>query len=319
MPLDVNRSDTLPPMSPLDNLRRIRRRMLALREAALAVERVGEDEIALVHPSRQVASRNLVDYLAVRQQDSRDLQYGLYGLGLSALGVLHRHVMASINAVLVILDRLCGEESRIEVLMRHPPLSSSRDALEAFADDTLGRAADPGLIRIMVTMPSEAADDPALIESLMEQGMSIMRVNCAHDGPESWLRMVENLRLAETRLGRRCRVAFDLAGPKLRSGPIVDGPETLRFKPKRDRRGRSTALVIVQFGPVADFSGHDSVTVPLDPGLCSQARPGDALHLKDARGRRRVLTITEVDGGTLRCTCDRTNDRDRHAGRVTQG
>ena len=214
--------------------------------------------------------------------------------------------MASIDAVLLILDRLCGEESGIEASTRHPPLSSSRDALEAFADDTLGQAADPALIRIMVTMPSEAADDPALIESLMEHGMSLMRVNCAHDGPESWLRMVENLRLAETKLGRRCRVAFDLAGPKLRSGPIADGPEVLRFKPERDRRGRTAAPAIVQFAPVADFSRHDRVTVPLNPGLCSHARPGDELHLKDARSRRRVLTITEVDGGTLRCTCDRT-------------
>ena len=79
MHLDANRSDSLPPSMSLDNLRRIRRRMLALREAALAVEHVGEDEVALVHPNRRVAARNLVDYLAVRQQDLRDLQYAFTG------------------------------------------------------------------------------------------------------------------------------------------------------------------------------------------------------------------------------------------------
>ena len=48
----------------------------------------------------------------------------------------------------------------------------------------------------MVTMPSEAASDPATICDFLQRGMNIMRVNCAHDGPEEWRRMVEYLRIA---------------------------------------------------------------------------------------------------------------------------
>ncbi len=37
--------------------------------------------------------------------------------------------------------------------------------------------------RIMVTMPSEAAADAALVEKLLANGMDCMRINCSHDDP----------------------------------------------------------------------------------------------------------------------------------------
>jgi len=46
----------------------------------------------------------------------------------------------------------------------------------------------------MVTMPSEAADDYALIEALVEAGMDCMRINCAHDDAAAWQRMIDHLR-----------------------------------------------------------------------------------------------------------------------------
>ncbi|RJG16996.1 pyruvate kinase, partial [Massilia cavernae] len=75
----------------------------------------------------------------------------------------------------------------------------------------------------MVTMPSEAACDSELIGDLLVRGMQVMRINCAHDDCEAWSRMVQNLRQAESRLGRTCKASFDLAGPKLRTGPIEPG------------------------------------------------------------------------------------------------
>ena len=76
----------------------------------------------------------------------------------------------------------------------------------------------------MVTMPSEAGDNPSIVESLLRQGMSTMRVNCAHDGPDTWRRMVDNLGAARSKVGAACRVAFNLADPELRTGPVADGP-----------------------------------------------------------------------------------------------
>lgn len=69
--------------------------------------------------------------------------------------------------------------------------------LERNTDESLGEAPDDRRVRIMVTLPSEAASDPVMICDFLRRGMNIMRVNCAHDGPEEWRRMVEYLRLAE--------------------------------------------------------------------------------------------------------------------------
>jgi pyruvate kinase len=91
--------------------------------------------------------------------------------------------------------------------------------LEHNAREVLGEAPSDRKVRIMVTMPSEAADDPSMIRDFLLRGMNIMRVNCAHDGPTEWPRMVENLRRAERETGKSSQIALDLAGPKLRTGP----------------------------------------------------------------------------------------------------
>jgi len=272
----------------------------------LDVEAIGEDEIALVHPDRRIGARNLVDYLAIRQQDLRELQRELYTMGLSSLGVVHRHVMASIDAVLRIVDCLAGHDDGLSTPSARPMASPDRGLLAAFADDTLGPAVRPDAVRVMVTMPSEAADDPTIIDGLVEQGMTVMRVNCAHDGPEAWARMVEHLRTAQSRHGSSCKVAFDLAGPKLRTGAVAPGPEVVRCQPVRDSMGRTVTPAAVRFAPGAADISETSDVLPLDPALCAKARIGDTLHLEDARGRARVLQVVAAEPAGLLCLCDRT-------------
>jgi pyruvate kinase len=293
---------TLPP----NQLTALRGQLLALRQHALDVERFGEDEIALAHPSRRPAARNLVDYLALRQRDISNLQRELQHHGFSSLGVIQGHVLATIDAVLGVLDALSGETRPLLNQAVYPTFESALKALRAFADDTLGPCPAEGTVRVMVTMPSEAAVDPAIIDNLLSQGMSIMRVNCAHDGPEAWSAMIEHLRRAEQKHRRVCRISFDLAGPKLRTGPVAPGPEVLRFKPVRDRLGRVTGLGTIPFGPAADTDEDDVTLVPLSAQLHQRAQPGDVLRLDDARGRRRDLLVDNVGRHSLLCTTDRT-------------
>jgi pyruvate kinase len=158
----------------------------------------------------------------------------------------------------------------------------------------------------MVTMPSEAATDPGIIDHLLAQGMSVMRVNCAHDGPDAWSAMIEHLQRAEAKHGKVCRISFDLAGPKLRTGPVAPGPEVLRFKPVRDTLGVVTAPGTIAFGPVADPGEDDMTLVPLSVHLHERAEPGDILRLKDARGRHRDLLVDNVGRHSLLCTTART-------------
>ena len=83
--------------------------------------------------------------------------------------------------------------------------------LAAHSEALFGRAHKGRPTRIMVTMPSEAADDPGLVHDLIASGMDCMRINCAHDDAAAWTRMIANLRTAEAAHGRRCLVEMDLA------------------------------------------------------------------------------------------------------------
>ena len=83
----------------------------------------------------------------------------------------------------------------------------------------------------MVTMPGEAASDLALVRELVTSGMDCIRINCAHDNPDVWSGILRHLTRATEETGRSCRVLMDLAGPKLRTGPVEPGPPVVRWRP----------------------------------------------------------------------------------------
>jgi pyruvate kinase len=294
------------PLSTSQELAALYDELTALQGHALAVEQIGEDEIALCDPARRAAARNLVDYLALRQRELADLQRALRAHGFSSLGAVQGHVMASVDVALAIIGQLCGRTHLPIDVSRYPSIEGARSQLRAFADDTLGPSCTEHAVRVMVTMPSEAAGDPSIADRLLEQGMTVMRVNCAHDGPKEWAAMIDHLRRAERKHRRSCRVSFDLAGPKLRTGPIEPGPEVRRFKPSRDRLGRVTALATIRFGPADPHQTLDPAFVPISRHLHAQARAGDVLRLRDSRNRERTLEVETAGHAALLCRTDRT-------------
>ena len=110
-------------------------------------------------------------------------------------------------------------------------VSEWRRLLEEHTINLLGPRPPHRGVRVMVTMPSEAADDYNLVRALVSEGMDCMRINCAHDGIEAWDRMVTNLHRARKETGRECRILMDLPGPKLRTGPITPGPRVAKWRP----------------------------------------------------------------------------------------
>src|ERR1019366_3444365 len=91
------------------------------------------------------------------------------------------------------------------------------------AAQLLGPAPEGRAVRVMVTMPTEAAHSYELVKGLLDAGMDVMRVNCAHDSEDEWKRMIAHLRRATEESGKQCKVLMDLAGPKLRTGPLPHG------------------------------------------------------------------------------------------------
>lgn len=203
---------------------RMERSLLALKQLwseAIALELQEAENLKKIYPGNRKSAQNLIHYLAVRRHDIRDLQYDLSILGLSSLGRMEAHVMASLHAVLDVLYRIDNRsippELQTEASITH---ELGNAILTEHTLDLLGPQPQFRNARIMVTMPSDAADDPKIIHELLAKDMNIMRINCAHDDREVWVKMIQNLRQAETDLGKSCRISFDLAGPKLRTGKI---------------------------------------------------------------------------------------------------
>jgi len=252
-----------------------------------------------VHANYRDSAQNLLQYLALRRHDLRPVQLRLAALGLSSLGRAESHVLASVDTVLGVLHRLVQrswsppDNAAVDFVKGRRLLNEHTEAL-------LGPAAPGRAVRIMVTMPSEAATDYALVHNLVHQGMDCMRINCAHDDASVWLRMIEHLRRAERSLGRSCRIVMDLAGPKLRTGPIEPGPEVVRVRPQRDFFGRVTAAARVWLtsdsAPVPPPSRADAC-LPVPQAWLARLQRGEKLSFDDARHARRQLVVVDVTEG----------------------
>ncbi len=197
--------------------------LLALREA---VCEEGQTLFARWRPYiRQraflIGASNLAYYIALRRRDIRPLQTALTPLGLSSLGRSEGRVMANLDAVLATLGRVAGYPEGL--LPPPPPLRAfvrGERHLARNAQAILGAPRSHRRVRIMVTMPSEAATDAAMVQELMARGMDCARINCAHDDATVWSAMIEHVRRAEVITGRKCKVLMDLAGPKVRTGAV---------------------------------------------------------------------------------------------------
>ncbi|MDP2030782.1 MAG: pyruvate kinase [Thiobacillus sp.] len=254
--------------------------------------------LAEVHPNYRDSSRNLLHYLALRRRDLRPLQLRLAAMGLSSLGRAESNVLATIDEVLHVLHRLvqrawqpaAGETPVNDFAYGERLLAEHTDAL-------LGPATTGRKVRIMVTMPSDAADDYLLVHNLLQQGMNCLRINCAHDDAAAWSRMIGHLRQAERALGRSCRVVMDLAGPKLRTGPLEPGPAVVRIRPARDAYGRVSAPARVWLTAEASPQpppSPASACLPVPSAWLAEIRSGDSVKFTDARDARRTFKIVDV-------------------------
>lgn len=264
-----------------------------LYERAMALEASYSQPLDKVGIGYRKSARNLLHYLAVRQVDIRQLQIALASLGLSSLGRMEACTLFTLSTVLYALHRLAGEDWLPEV---RPPVDfdAGQMLLARHSETLLGLPAGKRSVRIMVTMPTEAATDPTLVRDLLAAGMDVMRINCAHDSPAVWTAMANNLLRAQRELGRECKIQADLAGPKLRTGKLQPAGRLLRIKPKRDLRGHVISPAQVWLTPLeapCPATASISVTLRLPQDFLSKVAIGDEIGFTDARGKKRSLSI----------------------------
>jgi pyruvate kinase len=271
----------------------------SLRHALDAAESVWAAQIERVDPGNRASAINLVHYWALRQYDLRSLQPQLAMLGLSSLGRSEPHVQASLDAIAAAALALDGRATS-NAAARKPAVTFT-DGLRLLrrrSVELLGPEPDGRQTRIMVTLPSEAAHDEHLVQALVQHGMDLARINCAHDDPEAWAAMVAHVRHASAITGRTCHVAMDLAGPKLRTGPLADGPRVVKLHPARDALGRVIApawcwLTCADNPSPAPTSGLPVLPVP--SAWLAKLRPAGTISFRDTRKAARKFVVTAAD------------------------
>lgn len=267
---------------------------LAAGEAAWA------DALAAVPATRRASARNMAHYWSLRQTDLRDLQRRLADHGLSSLGRSEAHVEATLQRVRAAARAMAGEGFGDPAPAGLSP-SAGRELLQRRTVELLGAAPRDRETRIMVTLPTEAATDPDVARNLLERGMDVARINCAHDDASAWRAMAHHVRTAAAAIDRPCLIAMDLGGPKLRTGSIRPGPRVVKMKPRRDGWGRvsapAEALLIAQEAPEPS-TGRLLLPVPGD--WLARRRAGDEITVRDTRGAARRLVVGgSADGGRI--------------------
>jgi pyruvate kinase len=269
----------------------------ALRKAMLAHQVQLDPWLRTVDAAHQASAINLVHYLAMRQLDIRPLQDRLARMGISSLGRAETHALANVDKALGILHRIAGRAWT--PLSKDEPVGFNRGAalLSQHAQALFGPAPAQRSVRIMVTLPSEAAHDRPLVDGLVAAGMDVARINCAHDGPAEWAAMAAAVRAAAAQAGRPVRVLMDVAGPKLRTGLIAGGPAVLKIRPKRDVFGRITAparfTLRAAGSPGSELGTAALVEVEVEAGWLEALQIGDRITLSDARDAKRHLTVVD--------------------------
>jgi pyruvate kinase len=229
------------------------------------------------------AADNLACYLAARRRDLRRLQQHLMVRGLSSLGRMESRVLPTLRAVkaaLYALDRrnLPARPSAREMMAGERRLYAARR-------EVFGR--QPVLpVALLVTCPTEAAEDPNFMLSLAQRKVSAVRINCAHDDAARWRRMIGFVREAEQATGHRLKIFMDLAGPKIRTGAARLPAGKKRLVPG----DRFTLAGLGRLDLVPQLEGAIAVECTLSEALRASGA-GDRVFIDDGKLEARVEAV----------------------------
>lgn len=288
----IRRADNARELAAALHGRLVEVRRTALEQAAKTLELWAP---ALAGSPFAGSAENLAIYLALRRIDLTVEQAALTRLGLSSLGRSESHVRATLDAVIAALSALGG--GPIETALPFPA-DASRAIIEARRDVLFG--ADPGgpSARILVTLPSEAASDPAIVADLIGAGANAVRINCAHDGPAAWEAMISFTREAAAAEGRAVPVLMDLAGPKVRT-ETVSVPRAFleREKKKKLKEMKKAGLAPETRGP--RLMKGDRLRLLRRPSARATERVEVTLSHPELIDALKIGAMVHFDDGTL--------------------
>ena len=153
------------------------------------------------------------------------------------------------------------------------------------------------LTKIVATV-GPASERPEALEQLLRAGVDVFRLNSAHSTIEGHAQRVGDIRAASERAGRPVAILVDLAGPKMRVGPVEDGQVTLET-------GSA-----VELAPGADVGTAQRLTTTYT-GLVGDVAPGSRILLDDGLIE---LVVTEKRGDAVLCRVTAGGQLQSHKG-----
>ena len=284
-------------MKNQENLLNINSQIDQIINKAIALENDYTNMIENVHPTHRKSALNLIHYLAFRSFDIDNLQEQLIYMGLPDLANIEGHVMKSLHAIQTIINHLNGNNiiaSQKGIIS----IKKSEKLLKKNTKQLFGYKSKKRRTRIMVTLPSTASEDYSLVNHLIGLGMNSARINCAHDDPEVWTKMIENINRSKKALKRNCKVMMDLGGPKLRTGSMEAGPRVIHIKPQRDSLGNVTKPAKIWIAPPDIPPPGDSADaiIPISELLMDKIKRGNTIHFIDSRDKKCKISIEKKQG-----------------------
>jgi pyruvate kinase len=240
---------------------------------------------------------NLAHYLAMRQFDLRHLQDRLAHVGLSSLGRAEASVLPTFDAMIDLLRRATDKKYLPDA--NKPPehgFNRGSQLLEQHCLELFGPFHQASKTHVMVTLSTQTSWDYELVAALVNKGMTCARINCAHDEPNVWKKMIANVRRAETEIGRSCRILMDLAGHKIRTGSVELEPPIHHIKVKKDRAGKVVAHGYLVFTDNINQSTDNGnlFKAPIPNELHKKLAPGMVLEFIDNQSKQRFLKIEKA-------------------------
>ena len=255
------------------------------------------EEIDHVSPVYRKSALNLIHYLGLRSFDIDQLQDQLRDLGLPGLSNAESHVMRSLLTIHSILNLYLGKpviEKRKGIIS----IKKSKKILNRNTKLLLGYKSKKRRTRIMVTLPGSIGDDYKLVNGLVKSGINSARINCAHDDAFTWEKMINNVHKSSEKNAKNCKVMMDLGGPKIRTGPMQDGPKIIHIQPEKDMMGRVTKPAKIWLAP-PDLMPPDNKIVshiPVSEEWIKFMKKNDYIQLTDTRGKKIEFIIGGKSG-----------------------
>ncbi|KAL1531978.1 pyruvate kinase [Salvia divinorum] len=295
----------------------------------LAMEQWNASRLNMCHRNYSSSAINLLHYLALKSLDTEQIKEELSSIGLMNLETINTNVLSSLVGCIEMLinsrpESLLGLKVSSEGFPVHQSLVNKNVDLGMTAmvkkassnrGILLGKLPSQKMAYIMVTVGQEAAENDTHITDLVNSGATIFRINCAHGNPELWSKIIATVKRCSHILEQPCRILMDLAGPKLRTGRLKDGPCVVKISPKRNAlgsiiRGAQVWLSPQGAGPPPSHLCPDVILQVDGEEFLSKLEVDDSVRFTDTRGKQRSLQILSkypvFSGAGFMAECSKT-------------